>query len=144
MTFTSAQKELVQVNFADVAIAGDEAAELFYNRLFEIAPDTKNLFKSTDMKMQGQKLLQTLAVVIVGLDNLEAITDSVQALAKRHVAYGVKAEDYQAVGQALIWMLGEVLKEDFTDEAKDAWVAIYGLVANTAIDAAYTTQAGLN
>lgn len=144
MSFTPAQKDLVQVSFAEVAIAGDRAAELFYNRLFEIAPNTKSLFKTTDMKLQGQKLLQTLAVVIVGLDNLEAIVPSVQSLAKRHVAYGVTADDYNSVGQALIWMLGELLKEDFTDEAKEAWLAIYTLVAKTAIEAAYTPQAGVN
>lgn len=144
MTFTPAQKELVQVSFAEVAIEGDRAAELFYNRLFEISPATRSLFTTTDMKLQGQKLLQTLAVVIVGLDNLDAITESVQQLAKRHVAYGVKAEDYQAVGQALIWMLGELLKDDFTEEAKEAWLAIYTLVANTAIEAAYAPQAGVN
>src|SRR5688572_4624034 len=136
MTISAAQKDIIQDSFTEVAIESDRAAELFYNRLFEIAPATKELFKSADMSLQGQKLMQTLAVVIAGLDNLEQIVPSVQSLAKRHVSYGVTAEHYGLVGEALIWMLNEVLGDGFTEEAKSAWLEVYTLVAKTAIDAA--------
>jgi len=141
MSFTDAQKELVQSGFVEVAVQSDHAANLFYDRLFETAPATKDLFKKTDMKSQGQKLMQTLAVVINGLDQPDQVIGAVRDLGKRHVNYGVKAEDYQSVGQALLWMLEQELGEKFTAEAKEAWTAIYTLVANTAIEAAYPPSA---
>lgn len=46
------------------------AAELFYGRLFEIAPEVKPLFK-TDLKAQGVKLMKMLGTVVNKLDDLD-------------------------------------------------------------------------
>ena len=59
---TPQQVDLVQSSFAKVAPIAETAAGLFYNRLFEIAPQTKSLFH-VDMAEQGRKLMTTLGVV---------------------------------------------------------------------------------
>jgi hemoglobin-like flavoprotein len=59
-------------------------------------------------------------------------------LGKRHVAYGVKPEDYDSVGAALLWTLEQGLGDDFTPDTKEAWATVYGLVATTMKDAAYS------
>jgi hemoglobin-like flavoprotein len=82
---------LVQDSFKKVAPIADVAAELFYGRLFEVAPQVKPMFKG-DMKEQGRKLMATLGVVVTGLTRLETVLPAASALAKQHVAYGVKAE----------------------------------------------------
>ena len=51
------------------------------------------------------------------------------ALGQRHVGYGVRAEHYDTVGQALLWTLDQGLGALRTTEARDAWVATYELVA---------------
>src|SRR5258708_8076721 len=100
----SDQVALIQHSFAKVRPTAQEAAALFYGRLFEIAPDVRPLFRG-DMKEQGRKLMATLAVVVNGLSNLDAVLPAASALAKRHLAYGVKPGHYVPVGAALVWTL---------------------------------------
>ena len=99
---TPKQIELIQQSFAKVSPISDKAAAMFYDRLFEIAPDTKSLFRG-DMAGQGRKLMATLAVVVSGLANLDAILPAASALAKRHVGYGVMASHYTPVGRSGHW-----------------------------------------
>jgi nitric oxide dioxygenase len=86
MPMTSDQVKAIQDSFAKVAPISEQAAEIFYGRLFEVAPAMKPLFRG-DMKEQGKKLMAMLTVVINGLGNLEAVLPAASALAKRHVGY---------------------------------------------------------
>ena len=105
--------------FSKVAPISEQAAELFYGRLFEIAPAVKPLFRN-DMKEQGKKLMGTLAVVVNGLSNLESILPAASALAKKHVGYGVKAADYEPVGAALLCTLEKGLGSGWTPDVANA------------------------
>jgi hemoglobin-like flavoprotein len=137
---TPNQIDLVQSSFAKVADIADVAAELFYGRLFEIAPEVQPLFRG-DMREQGRKLMTTLGVVVGGLKNLDAIASAAKALAVKHVSYGVKAADYKPVGEALIWTLEKGLGEDFSPEVKTAWVSAYGVLSGVMIAEAYGKEA---
>src|SRR4051812_48845029 len=99
MALTPRQIELVQSSFNKVAPIADKAAEIFYARLFETAPQVKPLFKGS-MTAQGKKLMDMIGVAVKGLNRLEAIVPAVQELGRRHVPYGVTAEHYDAVGAA--------------------------------------------
>ena len=133
---TPEQVALIQRSFAKVAPIAGEAAALFYGRLFEIAPEVKPLFHG-DMKEQGRKLMATLAVVVNGLTNLESILPAASALAKKHVAYGVKAEHYVPVGVALLWTLERGLGAEWTSDLAAAWTEAYTLLSEYMIDEAY-------
>jgi hemoglobin-like flavoprotein len=135
MSLTDTEKQLVTESFAKVAPISETAAELFYNRLWELDPETKTLFKATNMKEQGRKLMQTLATAVGALYNLEAVVPVVEQLGKRHVAYGVKQGDYATVGAALLWTLEQGLGADFTPEVKEAWTKVYGILADVATKA---------
>jgi hemoglobin-like flavoprotein len=108
----------------------DKAAELFYGKLFELDPSVKPLFKG-DMVEQGRKLTKMINTAVNGLDRLDAIVPAVQQLGVRHIAYGVRDEHYDTVGAALLWTLEAGLGEGFTDEARDAWATVYGILADT-------------
>jgi hemoglobin-like flavoprotein len=133
---TPDQVKAIQESFKKVAPISEQAAALFYGRLFEIAPAVKPLFRG-DMKEQGSKLMATLAVVVNGLGNLQAILPAASALAKRHVAYGVKPADYEPVGAALIWTLERGLGEQWTPELAQAWGIAYAILSQFMIDEAY-------
>lgn len=133
---TQQQILLVKSSFAKVAPIAEVAAELFYARLFEIAPDVKPFFKS-DMKGQGRKLMTTLNLVVASLHNLDSIMPAVQALAVKHVAYGVIPEHYTKVGEALLWTLEKGLGNDFTEPTRQAWIATYGTLSGAMIAAAH-------
>ena len=134
---TPVQVAQIQASFAKVTPIADEAAALFYGRLFETAPDTRALFKG-DMRVQGQKLMAAITAVVDSLGEIEAIVPTVRELAKRHVAYGVKPEHYGAVGAALLWTLEQGLADGFTTELRAAWTAAYGTLSEVMIAAAYS------
>ena len=133
---TPDQVKLVQQSFAKVAPISETAAVLFYDRLFEIAPPVRAMFPA-DMTEQRKKLMAMLAVVVNGLANLESILPAASALAKRHVAYGAKAEHYPVVGSALLWTLEKGLGEAWTPDLAAAWTAAYGTLSGFMISEAY-------
>jgi hemoglobin-like flavoprotein len=135
MTLTDVQKTLVQATFSQVADA-DKLAERFYHRLFEMDSTAQSLFKG-DMAEQRTKLMQTIAVVVTNLDDLNTIVPAIQSLGKRHVNYGVTIDHWNSVGAALLWALGDTFGDAFTEEVRDAWASAYGMIAQTAITAAY-------
>ncbi len=137
---TPEQIDLVQSSFAKVAPIADTAAGLFYNRLFEIAPQTRPLFHS-DIAEQRRKLMATLGAVVNGLKDLDAILPAAKALAVKHVRYGVTAAHYKPVGEALIWTLEQGLGRDFTSEVRGAWLAAYGALSGVMIAEAYGEEA---
>src|SRR5262245_62628148 len=133
---TPDQVSLVQQSFAKVAPISEQAAVIFYDRLFEVAPTVRAMFPD-DMKEQRKKLMATLAVVVNGLTNLESVLPAASALAKRHVNYGAKAEHYPVVGGALLWTLEKGLGEAWTPAVAAAWTAAYGTLSAFMISEAY-------
>jgi hemoglobin-like flavoprotein len=133
---TPDQVKLVQQSFAKVAPISDQAAVIFYDRLFEVAPQVKAMFPA-NMTEQRKKLMATLSVVVNGLGNLETILPAASALATRHVSYGAKAEHYPVVGAALLWTLEKALGDAWTPEVADAWTAAYGTLSGFMISQAY-------
>lgn len=139
---TPDQASVVQSSFRQVVPIAQAAAELFYNRLFEIAPETKPLFAKADMAEQGRKLMATLGVVVAALKRPEEVVPAAEALARRHVGYGVTEAQYGAVGAALLWTLRQGLGEAFTPEVEAAWTAAYDLLAGVMIAASRGVAAG--
>jgi hemoglobin-like flavoprotein len=110
----------LQRSFELVEPIAETAASLFYARLFELDPSLRPMFKS-DLKTQGEKLMSTLKLVVVGLDNPEKIVPAVQSLGKRHADYGVEPQHYETVGAALLWTLEKGLGDAYTPDVEDAW-----------------------
>ncbi|WP_372695320.1 globin family protein [Immundisolibacter sp.] len=126
---------LVQQTWKQVDPIRDQAAALFYGRLFELDPSLRPLFKG-DMAEQGRKLMNMLATAAMGLDRLDSIVGEVQALGRRHVAYGVQDAHYDTVAVALLWTLEQGLGDAFTPQVKAAWTDAYTLLADTMKQAA--------
>ncbi len=137
---TPDQIKLVQDSFAKVAPISAKAAELFYGRLFEIAPQVRAMFPD-DMTEQRKKLIVTLAIVVQGLNNLDTILPAASALAKRHVSYGAEAAHYPVVGQALLWTLEQGLGPSWTPEVAAAWTSAYTTLSEFMISEAHEKAA---
>jgi hemoglobin-like flavoprotein len=125
---TPQQVELVQSSFQKVVPIAATAADLFYDRLFEIAPETRALFPS-DLSEQKKKLVAMLATAVTNLHQLETILPAVKELGQRHKGYGVTPAHYAPVGAALLWTLEKGLGPDFTPEVKSAWTETYTALA---------------
>ncbi len=135
---TNEQIQLVTASFDKIAPQADEAAALFYVRLFELDPSLRRLFKA-DLREQGKKLMQMIGLAVKGLSRIEDLVPALHSLGARHAGYGVKDHQYQIVGSALLWTLGKGLGPSFTYETREAWAAAYTLLAQTMKEAAAET-----
>jgi hemoglobin-like flavoprotein len=126
---TPDQKRLVRETWKQIAPTGDAAADLLYRRLFEIDPTARELFGTTDMFAQRQKLLQTLGFAVSSLDNLDLLMPTVEDLGRRHAGYGVTEAHYDSLGAALLWALEQRLGHAWTPAVAAAWTEVYGLLS---------------
>ena len=116
------QIALVEQSFDQVKPIAPRAAVMFYERLFELDPSLRPLFRG-DLARQGQMLMAMIAGAVNGLRNIPQLTPVLRQLGARHVAYGVEDAHYATVGKALLWTLEQGLGDAFT--------IAYGLLAGT-------------
>src|SRR5690606_2790857 len=130
---------LVQESFKKVLPIADTAVEIFYDKLFLIDPNLKQLFPQNEQLMHAQrnKLRDMLASAVNGLNNLKALIPILQGLGRRHVDYNVEKSHYDTVGLALLQALEVDLGDEFTPEVKDAWAEVYGVIDSVMTEAAY-------
>jgi len=125
---TTRQRVLVRETFGLLAPDAADVVSLLYARLFDVAPTLRPLFHG-EMRAQGDKLVQALALAVSHLDDLESIAPDVRALGKRHGQYGATAVDFETVGGVLLWTLEQTLRERFTPEVREAWTVVYGVLS---------------
>ena len=111
---TRDQIRLVQASFRNVLPIREQAAALFYDRLFEIDPGTRGLFADTDLRTQGGKLMAAIGMVVHALDAPETMVEKLKELARRHVNYGVEDKHY-----------GHGRRRTLVDAAGWAWRSIH-------------------
>lgn len=125
---TPGQIELVQESWARAAPLGEVAAQLFYERLFALAPGLRPAL-GANLPAQRRKLLAMIGYAVKGLNRIEALRPGLEELGRRHAALGVGDEHYGAVAKALLWTLGKALGGAFTAEVEQAWASAYALLA---------------
>ena len=126
MRLEPAEIRIVKQTYAMVNCVVTTASKLFYERLFELAPELRGLFKG-DLRSQGFKLMATLKFMVDALDNPVMMASLTQRLGQQHSMFGVTEEYYDVFGQALLWMLQQTLGRSFTPEVRDAWANAYTL-----------------
>ena len=132
---TNEQIALVQESFNKIEPGAENAAALFYGRLFEIDPALRPMFKG-DLGEQGRKLMQMIGLVVRSLNRIDDLVPAIGSMGARHAGYGVEDRHYETVGAALLWTLEQGLGSAFTADVKDAWAAAYGLLSQLMKEAA--------
>ncbi len=125
----------IQTSFAAMAPLSLEVARRFYHHLFEKNPQLMSIFHG-DLHSQGQKLMDMLDFIVTNIGNPDTLLPAVRELGVRHVGYQVKTEHYEMVGESLIFAMGELLGDAFTEEAEAAWKKAYAFLAEVMIEAA--------
>lgn len=134
------QKHRLRKTFALVERQTHIAALAFYQRLFEADPSLRPLFKN-DIEKQAEKLMDMLASALSLLEKEEELTQVLEDLGARHVAYGVRPEHYATVGEALLEMLSSVLGADFDPRTRLAWMDLYRYITDTMLRGAARVSA---
>lgn len=124
---------LVQTSWREAWPIADEVGRVFYDKLFELDPSLRPLFRG-DLPTQQAKFMSMLNKLVQHLNNREELAQ-LTALGKRHIGYGVKVQDHQTLGTALIWALGQCLGERFTPEVRSAWVETYSELSQMMVEA---------
>ena len=137
-SLTADQKRLVRTSFESLEEYSDSVVQLFYGRLFEIAPQVRPLFR-VDITNQSRKLLDMLTTIVSAIDNFEALRPRLEDLGYKHVAYGAKPEHYNALRIALLWAMATALDLEFDKETKAAWGQLLEMVSSAMIAGANRT-----
>lgn len=127
---TPEQVALVQSTWQKVVPIAGTVADMFYDKLFELAPDVRAMFPD-DMTSQKEKLVSVLNTVVTSLHELDSIVPTIEELGRFHTKKGVKAEHYGTVAEALLWTLEKGLGDAWSVEAKIAWTEAYTILAET-------------
>jgi len=136
---TPTQIKIVQDSFKRIAPQALQASSIFYDELFRLSSELRQLFPD-DMAQHKLKFMQMLSIIIRALDKVDAVSQEVVELGRRHMSYDVVDEHYDAVGEALLAMLSRLLGSEYTTEIKDAWTAAYDMIARVMQEAAVVPQ----
>lgn len=137
MIISPQERMLVQDSFEKMMANSDTAADLFYPHLFEVAPQLQPLFAEANMGEQGRKLMNMIAAVVGSLNDMHRVLPEIKEMGERHVNYGVKPEHYPILGETLLWTIEQVLGDEFTPAAKEAWANVYKTIVDVATQDAY-------
>lgn len=137
MDLTTHEKLLVTQTFYQIMSIAERASAKFYDRLFEIAPESKAMFATSDMAILKRKFIDMIAMVVYSLDSIEKIIGPIKQMGERHQAYGVSKLDYGKVREAFLWMLKTELASDYTEEVDLAWQTVYDWIFETATAGLY-------
>lgn len=126
---TRTQIRLIEESLAKVIANARTITDVFYELLFQSAPDVRSMFPD-DMAAQKMKLLQMLGSATLDTDRGHVVLPDLYGLARRHAVYGVRPEHYDIVGGVLLASLEKVLGPVFTAEVRDAWAQAYTALAD--------------
>jgi hemoglobin-like flavoprotein len=126
---TPQQIQLVRTSFEKLAAKPEQAGEIFYQRLFELDPRSRQLFWG-NMQHQGMALFLMLEMIVKSLDIQDKIVPIIFDLGKRHAMYGVRDRHYEPFERALMDTLSNVVGDDFTKEVREAWSAAFAFLAD--------------
>jgi hemoglobin-like flavoprotein len=135
---TSPQIKLVQTSWARIAPSADQVAVLFYDRLFEIAPETESLFPPDRFEL-GKTLMQMLGVVIKGLPNIGDLPLALQQISEKHADTAIFLAHDSPAREALLWTLHQGLGDDFTSDLEQAWRNVFAVLAATMTESSAAT-----
>jgi len=109
----------------------------FYNRLFELAPEVRGLFKNS-IKVQGRALVKMLDAALNLLQSPGTLKRTLRDLALRHRRYGVAPVHYSLVGECLLFALETCLgPELWSAEVKEGWLTVFSFMMVVMLPAAY-------
>jgi hemoglobin-like flavoprotein len=132
---TPEQLDAVERTVQAVEADPEAFAHRFYEELFALAPDIRDLFPQ-DMAEQRGKLVEEILFLAGAARDLTGFTERARDLGARHRHYGVRARHYQLFETALLGTLAQMLPGDWTPEVEEAWRRLHRLVSETMLEGA--------
>jgi nitric oxide dioxygenase len=118
----------LRASYEQVRGDGTRLAEVFYEKLFAVAPHLRVMFPP-DLKAQSEKLMRALDAVVRNLEHPQENAAMLSALGRRHAEYGAKPEHYEVVVRLLVESMGEVLPDPAAEAALEEWRVALQLIS---------------
>jgi hemoglobin-like flavoprotein len=132
---TSEQIALVKSSWRTMSLYSDRAADVFYDKLFELDGSLRVIFKN-DLGEQKRKLMQSLGFVVANLNSPATLLPVVQHFGRRHAIYGAQPTLVHSAKEAFLFTLKQGLGPLFTNEVRTAWAAMLQYLMQIVQDAA--------
>ena len=129
---TDERKKIVKETAPLLKEKGDAVTTRMYEILFSNYPDAKALFKNAPNN-QNQILARSIIAYAENIDNLDALGQAIEKIAKHHIDTDIKPEHYPWVIESLLQAMKDVLGDAVTDAVKEAWFAAYWILADILI-----------
>jgi hemoglobin-like flavoprotein len=113
----------------------------FYDNLFARYPQARPLFHRSPRATQEKMLADALVSVIDHLEDAPWLVEKLGAIGIKHAEYGVTAEMYPWVGDALVATLADVAGPDWNAELASEWGAAYGAITSMMLSGAQAAAA---
>ena len=123
--------QMLRDSFRRLTPRADRLANNFYDALFDRYPSTLPLFAGVRFDEQKRKLLRSLALVVRHIEQPDFLDAYLQGLGAIHVAYGVRAEHYPAVGECLLFALAETAGKTWSANEEAVWRRAFGMISET-------------
>jgi hemoglobin-like flavoprotein len=141
---TPGQVQLLQHSFASIEPIDADVALGFYQKLFELAPDTRPLFIADDeqqwqglmsifQKLVRMELRSMLTLPVTESQSKEVSIPGITDLTERFIQRGVQPEHLPVAKEALLWSLEQHLGEKFDHSTQEAWNRACDLIAASMI-----------
>lgn len=137
---TPNQAEIVKKSFPKILAGTLSATHILYDKLFELSPDTRDLFKKTSMERQSQMLIAAIGKLVKSIDNWDTVKPDLEALAKRHAGYGLSPEHFVYFGHAFIHMLKSMYGSEWNTDLEEAWKVVYEKISEVMIGTLFESK----
>jgi NAD(P)H-flavin reductase/hemoglobin-like flavoprotein len=132
---------LIKSSFALVEPLADEALTYFCGRLFSCSPHLRGMFPAV-LDSHCQRMFRSITRIVWTLDNPSALRTYLTQLSRAHRKYGVTAEHYAAMADALLATIAAFTGAAWTGQTQAAWAAVLDLATQTMINAAEQDGSG--
>lgn len=134
-TLTPTQIHLIKATIPILAQHGPTITTDFYTDMLAAHPELKNIFNTTHQATghQARALAGALYAYAANIDDLGALSPTLELICHKHVSLFVRPEHYTIVGTHLLASMKTVLGDAATPDIMDAWTAAYWQLANIMI-----------
>ncbi|KAI6859263.1 flavohemoglobin [Hortaea werneckii] len=135
MSLTADQVQIIRSTVPVLQQHGNDITTLFYHTMIDENPELRNIFNQANQfnNHQPRALAGALYAYASHIDDVGALTPTVEKICQRHASLYVRPEQYEIVGKYLLRAMGDVLGSALTPEVLEAWAKAYGQLANLMI-----------
>jgi hypothetical protein len=111
------------------------AALAYFQKLFSLVPGLRQQLLA-DIEGETQRLISLLRVATEFADEPETLSAFLARPGCIPASYDPGGAHHVEAGEALLWCLGTTLGQDFTPEARAAWMQLHALLRERMLRAA--------